>query len=426
MKYIKTIIFLQIFLFITFISYSQNELKYENYIYDEDIHTVMLNPENKNFGTPVIELNSEQKLVLEFDNLQNNIEDYSYTFIYCNSDWTPANLNEMEYIDGYSEGEISEYNPSFNTLVHYNHYSLVFPEENMSPIISGNYLLVVYKDYDIENVVLTRRFYVIEKRVELSANVKRSSLVSDMYKKQEISFNIIDNSYYASSNPDAITVKIIQNNRFDNILTVEHADFIKGNVYEYNNPRKINFKAGNEFRYFNCKNYKYLNDKVVRISYQKPYYIFRLINEEAVSTSPYSYLQDINGNMVVTADDVENDEVEADYVLVDFTLKQEYKLPTGNFYVFGEISDFRLSEKTKMNYNETTKAYELRLKLKQGFYNYLYVFAENLDSEIITETIEGNYYETENSYQIFVYYRKQGSEFDKIIGYEVFNSLRKL
>jgi len=426
MKYIKTIIFLHFFIFLTTISYSQDELKYENYIYDENIHTVLLRPETKDFGMPIIELNTEQKLVLEFDNLQNNTEDYSYTFIYCNSDWTPANLNVMEYIDGYSEGEISEYSPSFNTLVHYNHYSLVFPEENMNLIISGNYLLVVYKDYDIENVVLTRRFYVIENKVELLAKVKRSSLVSDMYKKQEISFNIIDNSYYASSDPDAITVKIIQNNRFDNILTVEHADFIKGNVYEYNNPRKINFKAGNEFRYFNCKNYKFLNDKVVRISYQKPYYIFSLINEIAVSTKPYSYQQDINGNMVITADDVENDEVEADYVLVDFNLKQEFKLPTGDFYVFGEISDFRLSANHKMTYNETTEAYELRLKLKQGFYNYLYVFAENLDSEIITETIEGNYYETENSYQIFVYYREQGSEFDKIIGYEVFNSLRKL
>lgn len=418
-----------LFFFIIFFnssSVSQENILYTNYIYDDDIQTVSFKLDENLFELPIIELGSEQKLVLEFDNLEKNFNNYSYTFIHCNSDWTPSNLHVTEYIEGYTEGEISDFSVSFNTQVLYNHYKLVFPEENIKPIVSGNYLLVVYTDYDIENVVLTRKFYVLENKIGIEGKVKRSTMVNRMDNSQEIEFSISDNSNYISFNTENLFCKIMQNRRDDNIISLSTPDYLQNNVYEYNNPRKMIFYSGNEFRYFNCKNYRYTNDRVASIEYLQPYYIFSLVHEAVNFGKPYEYGQDINGMYVITADEVENDNYEAEYVLVDFSLMAKAPVDEEKFYVYGELTDFAINEKYKMQYNFQTSAYELRLKLKQGFYNYQYVTFDKEKKIVSLEKTEGNHYETENDYRILVYFRKPGSETDELIGYKKFNSIRKL
>jgi hypothetical protein len=70
-----------------------------------------------------------------------------------------------------------------------------------------------------------------------------------------------------------------------------------------------------------------------------------------------------------------------------------------------------------MIYDSTQKAYTNRLFLKQGFYNYQYVLKRADRSKPDFIFFEGSYNQTENMYDIIVYFRQIGARYDRIIGY---------
>lgn len=421
MKYIFILFFIFEFNFL----FSQQNISYKNKIYDENIKTVLFHKEGVQFSYPIIDINEDEKLLLEFDDLSEKQNDFSYTIIHCNSDWTPSDLNKIEYIDGYENDIIDDYENSFNTLVSYRHYKLLIPNSNITPLISGNYILYIYEDDNYEKATLTRRFYVVDSKLKIDAKVKRSTQVSSINDSQEIVFNIYDASQIIHNPLDDMNIRILQNNIEDIYIDNIKPDFIKGDKFEFINSTKLRFKGGNEYRYFNTKSVKYLNDRFSLITYKEPHYIFELRPEKSGARFPYSYAQDINGEMLVTAEVVDNDNLEADYVYVDFNLQYNNQLEDNDFYVFGSLSDWQIKDNCKMYYDFGEKKYKLRMLLKQGFYNYQYV-SMNQNSAIDFSLIEGNYYETENNYVIYVYYRQQGSQYDELVGYKIINSVKEL
>ena len=67
-----------------------------------------------------------------------------------------------------------------------------------------------------------------------------------------------------------------------------------------------------------------------------------------------------------------------------------------------------------MYYNPSLEIYEGVLLLKQGFYNYKYVFKKN--GMLYKNVISGTHALTENEYLILVYYRNVAYQYDSIIG----------
>ncbi len=416
--------FILCFFSCNFIVKAQNEVL-KNKVFNPDIKTVEIYKKGFRFAYPIIRLNSGEQIILEFDDLNINSANYAYTIIHCNSDFTPSDLNPIEYIEGYEENTLNDYESSFNTAGQYNHYSLEIPNADIQPKLSGNYILLIYEDYDTEKPVLQRRFSVADEKITISGKTMRSAVVSSLKQAQELSFTLIDNTGYIQNPIDNLFVTVSQNNRADRQLTGLKPDFINGKNYEFINPRRLMFEGGNEFRYFNTKTYKYTNDRVAAVRYEKPYYIFTLIPDKSEANLPYTYVQDINGDFLITAENVEDADTEAEYVLVDFTLRYPKITDEAGFYVFGALTDWELSEKNKMTYNYTSEAYELRLKLKQGFYNYEYVYADTANPQADHARIEGNFAETENNYVIYVYYRSPGKYYDELIGTQVINTIRK-
>ena len=422
----KKILFLGIILFSSVCAFSQDAFQYRNKIYKEGIKTVLFYRAGWEFTYPVLELNSGKQLILEFDDLNNSVTDYYYTIIHCSSDWQPSDLNPIEYVSGYEEEQIDDFENSFSTLVQYTHYILALPNENMKPVISGNYLLLVYEDYDKSKPVLSRRFYVVEPKVKTEASIKRSTFVTDMNTSQELHIFVNDEKSYVTNPQDDFSMTVAQNNSQDIILSGIKPNFIKGTVYEFYNTRKLKFNGGNEFRYINLKNTKIAYNRIQSINFMRPHYIFEIVPEECENSLTYSYNQDINGELKITAEYVEDPTLEADYVYADFSFYCNKTISEGNIYVYGAISDWDYNEENKMTYDYGSKSYKVRMLLKQGFYNYEYVLC-NKDNKIpSTDITEGNYYQTENNYAVFLYNRPQGGQFDELIGYKIVNSLKHL
>ncbi len=402
--------------------FTNKSIRYDNFVYKETIKTPLTFRQGFELSYPFIELNTNDTIAITFDELSDNIGNFSYTLIHCNSNWQPSQLSGIEYIDGFSDNPVTEYKQSFNTLCNFIHYKITFPNENVKLKISGNYLLMVYEDSNKENLVLTRRFFVIESKTEIEASVRRATQVDLMKSHQEVDFTI-KNAFTCNDPFQDIKIILSQNYRWDNAITDLKPLFVKDNELIYNYEDGNLFPGGSEFRWVDAKSTRYQSEHVQYINFEKPYFHYYMEPDEKRTFKIYFQLQDLNGKFLVKNSIGIDSDVEADYVYVSFLLPYDAPMIDGNMYVFGAISDWMCNKTNMMTYNYSKKAYQLTMFLKQGFYDYQYAYMKDGSSEADLGFIEGNHYETENDYLIFVYWHDITSKYDRLTGLKVINSV---
>ena len=395
---------------------------YENAIYKNSIHTVQLHPLRFELGNPLIHLTFKDSLQLSFDDLVNEPNNYAYTLIHCNADWTKSDLMESEYLDGFFEEPITNYQFSYNSIQAYIHYKTVIPSKNMRPILSGNYLLIVFPEGDRTKPILSKRMMVLDKQISIEGNVNRATNLEQRNYQHEIDFSILHTSYEIDNPFEGIQTIITQNNRWDNAVSGLQAVFIKDNEIVYDYEEENVFDGGNEYRFFDTQSLRYLSERLAGISFENDTHKVSLRRDDARSFQRYSGLvQDINGKRIIRVQEGNNNDTEADYCLVKFQLAYDYEITHGDLYVFGQISDYGFPETHRLSYNKESGYYEAEIYLKQGYYNYEYVL-KKYDGECITRFIEGTHFQTVNDYHIYIYHRPSGEVYDQLIGIQKLTS----
>ncbi len=404
-----------------------DSLLYTDHIFADNIKTVQLYKQGWNLSYPIIKLNSDDKLVLGFDLLGNQSESYYYTFIHCDKDWNKSDIFKNEYLSGFPENPVDDYQASFNTTVNYYHYSLTFPNDMVSFNVSGNYVIVVYPYDDPGKPVLTKRFIVSEDAVQININAHRPLMTSENNTSQQVDFTV-DYSGYSIIDPYLnIYSFILQNGRWDNDKRNLKPDFYGNGMLQYNTLSDKNiFPGGNEFRYFDIKSIRYQSEYVKNIDYAMGKYNVYLYPSENRRFKPYFYWKDFNGKYFIAYQEGKRPDIEADYVNVYFTLPSEYMIKDGNVYVAGALNDWENNSNNIMTYNPEGKQYECTMLLKQGWYNYIYEFLRKGEKQGVSGLFEGNHYETENDYIVLVYYRSPRDRYDRAIGTAIANTLNNL
>jgi len=403
--------------------YSSAYLRYEDYIYKANIHTVLLFREGWELSVPILQLGTNDKLILSFDDLDADIKDYKYTLVHCSATWTPSPIKKNEYLSGFTEDFINDYKFSFNTIQKYTHYSLSFPRpEIMQPIVAGNYLLVVYTG-DESNVCFTKRLMIVEPKVTINAVIKRATGIEDKNYRQEIDFEINKSGYAIPDVYKDLKVIIMQNGRWDNAVIDIKPLMVKGDLLDYNHEKINSFSGGNEFRHFDIKSLRYYSDRISHISYDTGINHVFLMPDLRRPYKVYETVKDINGRRLIKTEDAQDDGTEGDYAQVHFFLPHPEPFDNGNLYILGALTHWQFKKDAIAKYNFQRKGYSASLFLKQGYYNYHYVFLEDGKSYGDESVIEGMHYETENDYTILVYCREQGTLFDKLIAIKQLNTL---
>lgn len=390
---------------------------YHTQIFDTDIHTLRVYNPNQKPYYPVVDLHVNEYVELSFDDLHPSFRLFSYKIIHCNADWTVSNATETEYAEGFSTGNIEDSSPSINTYVPYTHHSIRFPNENVRFKQSGNYAIVIYTNNDEQQVALTARVYVSENSITINGTV--SGITDIDYKKehQQLSIDIIPNNFTIHNPYRDIKVIVQQNQRMDNEVSNVVPSIVQGNKISYINERKLIFAAGNEFRNFDLSATRILSRRIEDISFVQTQYHALLYPDEIRKKAWYTQDYDINGRIIVNIQGTTENDTEADYFFVHFSLPSSL-LPE-DVYLLGQFNHYHMDSSSIMKYNYEKRCYEKSLLLKQGGYDYAYVTRARESEKGTMNTIEGDYWETENEYIVYVYYRSFNDQSDRLIGKKI-------
>jgi len=427
-KFITSIIYLCLLPYIYVSAQAENKNNdtklWENKIYKKGIETVLIYKTGWELSFPIIDLNNdEEKITLLFDELGSDINDYSWQIIHCNMDWTQSELDPIDYVSGFSEGSINDYQTSRNTTVDYINYQVNFPNDDLRFQKSGNYIVKIFEQNDAEQIVLSKRFYVVDKKARISGDIFQQSVAS-IGKNQRVNFTInFDNEII---NPYSNLVSMVLKNSTSGISTKNISpSMLSNNQVSYKNINALAFPGGNEFRHFDIKSIKFLSDMLERINYTDNIYKVYLRPSIILKDAPYHFKNDINGKRLIKLENNDNSNIEADYCEVKFRLDAPLNLQNGSYYVFGALSDWNTSDNFKMYFNETCQCYTLSVFLKQGYYNYQYVFKNeglSIDETAQWFSVEGSYHQTENDYYILTYYKNPSEYSEELISFAKINS----
>lgn len=385
----------------------------------EFIRTVLLTRSGSEGQPPVLTLEGNERLTLQFDELSDQSHTFRYRISHCDAEWRPDGLEPYQFLDGFDEGYINDFESSFTTLMPYMHYSCRLPAEYTRFLISGNYLLTVFLDEQPDSVVFTRRFWVTEQSIDAKVELTRAA--EGLQRNQEVNVFLDWNQQRSPRSgvilqPQYLKVFLQQNGRLDNLRQLPFSNYSGGTLCYQWRPENI-FPGGNSFRYFDASNLRATMYNIQRVEHFGGEIFAILRPEEDRSRKNYSPVESLNGGMKVNARDRNNPTLEAEYLWVNFSLPMEQPLLGGEIFIVGQLTDWLLNDESRMEWNPEFKAYVKRLELKQGYYAYQLLYRPYGEREALSATIEGDHYGTPNTYTAYVYYRGPNDIYDRLILY---------
>jgi hypothetical protein len=395
-----------------------------DHVYANNIKSVRLVPAGAPLSYPIISLLGTQTTELSFDDLDGDVKNYYYTLQLCNADWTPSDLTSFDYLSGFANNRLENYRFSNGTLQKYTHFTLDVPNSNCLPKRSGNYLLKIFLNDDTSQLVLTRRLLVVENKASIVGYIQQP-INPELYQTgQKVNFNINISGMDLSNVQDEVKLYILQDYRWDNAITGIQPTFINGAELDYNTENDCIFPAMKEWRLLDMRSLEMNTEHVQRIFHQKDSTDVYVYADPSRVTVPFQARRDINGMYIPELiEQGYSPDYEGDYATVHFSFPVREPYAGSDLYIFGELTNYECGDANKLTYNPDRQAYEGSLFLKEGYYNYIYGLIDRGTDSLKTTYTEGNWWETENTYTILVYYRALGDRADQLIGAVTLNSV---
>lgn len=390
-------------------------------IFHPSFRTLMVVADGNPAAPTVMALDDERShITVSFDELADERRHMRYELIHCDAAWVPEGLVASEFLDGFNEGTVEDYEFSRATLVHYVHYTITIPNPQIRITQPGNYVLRVYDEADPDETILQARFGVCDFSASVAASVSSRTDIDTNEAHQQLEFAIdLTHSPLVEDPYSELRVVVEQNGREDNRVSLSVPTRVAGRNAIYEHRRELIFPAGNEYRRFENISTTYPGMGVESIDFASPVYNMTLYTDRPRSSGGYLYDQTQHGRFLVregslAPGDPFND-TEADYVMTRFTLDMP-ELSGADIFLDGDFTSRHFDPLSRMVYNRATGSYEQFILLKQGAYSYQYLVVPEGKTKGSTAPVEGDYYQTANEYTVRVYHRPRGTRFDRLIG----------
>lgn len=384
-----------------------------------NIKSVKLTKFGDPIAYPIITLNSADLLELHFDDMDAGVKNYFYTFTLCNADWKPAQMSYFDYAKGYTQVRISNYRNAAISLTKYTHYQVNFPDRNLQPTKAGNYLLKVFLNGDTSNLVFTRRFFVVNPKLGMTAQLLQPNNQQLFLSHHRLQLQLDKRNMDIRYPQQQIKIKVLQNFRWDNALELSMPTFIRQDVLQYSNEDEMTMPAGKEYRWLNLRSFRLLGDRIKRQENSNTGFELYVKEDLPRLARQYFFYRDLNGFYINETIENINPLWNADYANVHFSFRPPNGMPYPNadLVIMGELSNYGKDPSAIMQFNSTLGVYEAAMFLKQGYYDYQYALKKysGTKDEYNSLLTEENAWETENQYLILVYFRPLGGRYDELV-----------
>lgn len=370
---------------------------------------------NKDWLSPaVMKLGAGDMLNVGFDELSHTYHRYIYRLEHCEADWTPSSdLFQSDWLEGFNDNPIEDYENSLNTTVLYTHYKLRIPNERCRLKMSGNYRLKVYDEEDMESEVLQVEFRVVEPLMNVGLSVTTNTDIDFNQSHQQVSMTVNYGTLKLNNEDTQLYTVVMQNGREDTQRVNVKPDLTQVGKLQWEHNRGLIFDAGNEYHKFEVLEVSHPTLGIDRMWWDGEYY-----NAYPFANNPrrsYVYDQDADGAFIIRNSD--NSEVDrtCDYVWVNYKI-----LPCERYDMQVVVDGQWATESDEtyvMYYDEKDQSYNARILQKQGYYSYQYVLRDK-DGTTHVMPEEGSFFETENRYQAYVYYKGINDRTWRLTGYQ--------
>ncbi len=354
-------------------------------------------------------------LEISFDEMSQDFKQFTYTIRHCDAQGNPDGLASVEYIDGFSTQDITDYMPSLNTQQIYTHYRFLFPNDDMRLKLSGRYEIRIYADGNPDQVVARVPVWVTEAGVRIDSRVLSTTDIELSGRYQQLEIDLVTDGRSTNIREDYFIV-VQQNGRTDNQVSAPQATFADGKTLRWKHCRQLIFEGGDEYRHFDAYSTYYAGTGIDRVIYEMGDYHALLNTDELRADKPYSHEYDVNGQYRVNAERVQDVETEAEYMWVHWRLKADQPFFDGAVYVGGDLFGNTFTLRNRMDYDRELKCYYLTAPVKQGGYDYLYWFVPKGAMTATLLRTEGSHWETRNEYTIYVYYKPFAARYERLVG----------
>lgn len=380
-------------------------------VFTDSIKSIQLfNPKTNN-QSPFVKM--DETFLLSFDVTGYTQQIFTYEIIHCDYDWRKSNLPRNLYTKGLRRIKFPPPQNSFNTLVDYLHYEVAFPTVNNQLLISGNYIIEVYKGFSREPE-FSRKFVVYENNSNIKLEWFRN--LNDPQKNQRIAADVSSTIFKEGIATTEYKFALLKNNRFETQIDNVLPSFYNGDKFRYESF-DLSFEGGNEYFTFDTKLINVTNffvEKIERNNFGTDVFL-RL--QKRLFDDDYVFIRDINGQFFINSTIIGNlntdPSIRSDYTRVHFTLN--YPNVEEDIYVLGGFNNWDPTEEHKMMYNENDEIWEASIWLKQGYYNYQYAIMD-ADKKFDAKKIHGNHWQTENKYTALFYQKPMGQRYYRVIG----------
>ena len=357
---------------------------------------------------PVMQLNSGDVMTIDFDELSHNYHRLCYRIEHCEYDWTTSeSLFESDWLDGFNNTPIENYQNSINTTVAYTHYQFTIPNDRCRLKMSGNYRLTIVDEDEGDEEVLQVEFYVVEPLMDLGLKVSTNTDIDHNESHQQVDMTLRYNTLRITNQDEELRTVVMQNWREDTARRDLRPTSVNMQGLEWTHQRPLIFEAGNEYHKFEILDVSHPTMGIDRIDWDgHQYNVYPFM-----ATVRRNYLTDVDADGAFIIRNSENRELHytCEYVWVNFSLRAPYQ---GELYIGGHWATDKDPETYKMRYDGAKGIYITRLLLKQGYYSYHYTTPTGG-----TPDSEGSFYQTENRYQALVYYKGAMDRTWRLTGY---------
>ena len=372
-----------------------------------DIQSIQLHPEGQPEQAPLIELNSSQKLLLSFDYLGTQNRQFRVTVDHYDKNWSQSGIGPNTYLDSFSETTVQSSNISFGQRPSYHHVEFSFPNNELEPAVSGNYLIKVYSTDD-NSPLFSMPFFVTEDEGQIETNVERLFAQRNGGRPLDQLFSTYSYPGFVEYPQFDLSMSFVQNQFWGRTKQVEFLDTITPGQLRGYIKRDNAFVGNYEFKHLNLQNFNVDSEQI--LEYQPGVTPPKVILRRDVQNL------DINPKWseAAVAKGIPDNDRNSNYAQVEFRLQTDSSIqPSSKIYIVGDFNNWMINELNRMSFDSDKKIWTGRALIKQGTYPYKYVIVR--ENKVDDLALDQGFLSAQQEYFTFIYFKDPNQNFDRLL-----------